>query len=118
VRAFDGEVIAIALREGNLYQMTFTKVCEMHVANLAQTSTIDGALEFWHRRFGHLNIKGVHALQNTVSGMNLGNMPCPTSSFVCEGTLRENNIANHFQVMEGCVPPSPWRLCIRMYAAP
>jgi hypothetical protein len=87
VRAFDGEVIAIALREGNLYQMTFTKVCEMHVANLAQTSTIDGALELWHRPLGHLNIKGVHALQHMVSGMNLGNMPCPTSSFVCEGCI-------------------------------
>jgi hypothetical protein len=87
VRAFDGEVIAIALREGNLYQMTFTKVCEMHVANLAQTSTIDGALELWHRRLGHLNIKGVHVFQNMVSGMNLGNMPCPTSSFVCEGCI-------------------------------
>jgi hypothetical protein len=87
VRAFDGEVIAIALREGNLYQMTFTKVCEMHVANLAQTSTIDGALELWHRHLGHLNTKGVHALQNMVSGMNLGNMPCPTSSFTCEGCI-------------------------------
>jgi hypothetical protein len=30
--------------------MTFTKVCEMHLANLVQTSTIDGALELWHRR--------------------------------------------------------------------
>jgi hypothetical protein len=87
VRAFDGEVITIALREGNLYQVTFTKVCEMHVANVAQTSTIDGALELWHRRLGHLNVKGVHALQNMVSGMNLGNMPCPTSSFVCEGCI-------------------------------
>jgi len=72
VRAFYGEVIAIALREGNLYQMTFTKVCEMHVTNLAQTSTIDGALELWHCRLGHLNIKGVHARQNMVSSMNLG----------------------------------------------
>jgi hypothetical protein len=87
VRAFDGEVIAIALREGNLYQMTFTKVCEMHVANLAQISTIDGALELWHRRLGHLNIKGVHALQNMVSGMNLGNMACAISSFVYEGCI-------------------------------
>jgi hypothetical protein len=34
VRAFDGEVIMIVLREGNLYQVTFTKVCEMHVANV------------------------------------------------------------------------------------
>ncbi len=76
VRAFDGEVIAIALHEGNLYQVTFTKVCEMHVANVAQTSTIDGALELWHRCLGHFNVKGVHALQNMVSGMNLGNMPC------------------------------------------
>ncbi len=68
-------------------RMTFTKVCEMHVANLAQTSTIDDALELWHRRLGHLNIKGVHALQNMVSGMNLGNMPCPTFSFVCGGCI-------------------------------
>jgi len=87
VKAFDGEVIAIALCEGNLYQVTFPKVCEMHVANVAQTSTIDGALELWHRCLGHLNLKGVHALQNIVSGMNLGNMPCPTSSFVCEGCI-------------------------------
>jgi transposase InsO family protein len=87
VRAFDGEVIAIALRKGNLYQVTFTKVCEMHVVNVAQTSTIDGALELWHPHLGHLNVKGVHALQNMVSGMNLGNMPCPTSSFVCEGCI-------------------------------
>jgi transposase InsO family protein len=87
VRAFNGEVIAIAPREGNLYQVTFPKVCEMHVANVAQTSTIDGALEHWHRRLGHLNVKGVHALQNMVNGMNLGNMPCLTSSFFCEGCI-------------------------------
>jgi len=87
VRAFDREVITIALRQGDLYQVTFNKVCEMNVANVAQTSTIDGALELWHRRLGHLNIKGVHALQNMVSGMNLGNMPCPTSSFLCEGCI-------------------------------
>ncbi len=87
VRAFDREVIVIALREGNLYQVTFTKVCEVHVANVAQTSTIDSALELWHRRLGHLNVKGVHALQNMVSGINLGNMPCPTSSFVYEGCI-------------------------------
>jgi transposase InsO family protein len=87
VKAFDGKVIIIAVRKGNLYQVTFTKVCEMHVANVAQTSTIDGALELWHRRLSHLNVKGVHALQNMVSGMNLGNMPFPTSSFVCEGCI-------------------------------
>jgi hypothetical protein len=118
VRAFDGEVIAIALPEGNLYQMTFTKVCKMHVANLAQTSTIDGALELWHRRLGHLSIKGVHALHKMVSGVNLGNMQALHLHLFVKGALRENNIANHFQAMEGCVPPSRWRLCIRIYAAP
>ncbi len=118
VRAFDGEVIAIALREGNFYQMTFTNVCEMHVTNLAQNSTIDGALELWHRRLGHLNIKGVHAFQNMVSGLNLGNTPCPTSSIVCEGCIEGKQHCKPFPVMEGCVPPSPWRLCIRMYEAP
>ncbi len=47
-------MITIALREGNLYQVTFTEVCEVHVANVAQTSTIDGALELWHHRLDHL----------------------------------------------------------------
>jgi len=107
VRAFDGEVIAIALREGNLYQVTFTKVCEMHVANMAQTSTIDGALELWHCRLGHLNVKGVHALQNMVSGMNLGNMPCPTSSFVCEGCIEGKQHCKPFRSDGGMCATKP-----------
>ncbi len=59
MRAFDGEVIVMALHEGNLYQITFFKVHEVDVANLAQPSTMDGALELWHRLLGHLNMKDV-----------------------------------------------------------
>ncbi len=45
VRAFDEEVIAMALYEGNLYQIIFFKVHEVDVANLVQPLTKDGALK-------------------------------------------------------------------------
>ena len=85
VRAPHGEVIAMAPRQGNLYQMEFTTVYAADVANLAQASTNQAALELWHRRLGHLNVASVHALQNLVSGMNLG--PRPSSSLICEGCI-------------------------------
>jgi transposase InsO family protein len=88
VKTRDGKVVAIAPREGNLYKMAFTKVHEgADVVNMAQSSSNEGALELWHRRLGHLNMKSVHALQNMVSGMNLGKLKCPTSSLVCEGCI-------------------------------
>lgn len=37
VKSSDDEVIAIVLREGNLYQMNFIKVYGTYVANLAQS---------------------------------------------------------------------------------
>ena len=52
---------------------------EADAANLVQSPTRDDALEFWHHRLGHLNMKGAHMLKNIVSGMNIGNFSCPTS---------------------------------------
>ncbi len=88
VKASDGEAIAIAPREGNLYQMNFMKVHGVDAANLVQSPTGDGGLELWHRRLGHLNEKGVRTLQTMVSGMNLGKISCPTYSLVCEACIQ------------------------------
>lgn len=45
----DNEVIAIMLRGGNLYQMTFMKVCRVDAANLVRLSTEGGMIDFWGR---------------------------------------------------------------------
>jgi len=84
VKGSDGEAIAVAPREGNLYQMNFAKVHGADAAHLVQSPTGDGGLELWHRRLGHLNEKGVRMLQSMVSGMNLGKPSSPTTSLVCE----------------------------------
>ena len=81
----NGDVLALAPREGNLYQVAFTKVYEADAANVAQSSTKKGALELWHRRLGHLNARSVHLLQSMVSGMTLGKEQ--TSLPFCEGCV-------------------------------
>ena len=63
------------------------KVHGADAANLVQSPIGDGALELWHRRLGHLNVKDVHMLQNMVSDMNLGKFNCPTSSLFWEACI-------------------------------
>jgi transposase InsO family protein len=87
VIAQSGEVIARAPREGNLYQMSFSKVHVKEEANVAQASSKQGALELWHRRLGHLNVKGVCALQHMVSGMDLGKPSSSMLALTCEGCI-------------------------------
>ena len=99
VRAPHGEVIAMAPRQGNLYQMDFTKVYAVDATNLAQASTNRGPLELWHRRLGHLNVTSVHALEKMVSGMNLG--PRPSSSLICEGCIEGKQHRAAFPSNEG-----------------
>jgi transposase InsO family protein len=85
LRAPNGDVLAVAPREGNLYQVAFTKVFESDAANLTQSSTKKGALELWHRRLGHLNERSVRFLQSMVSGMTLGKDE--SSMPFCEGCV-------------------------------
>ena len=59
VKSCDGEAIAIAPREA-IIQNQFCEGAQAEAANLVQSPTEDGALELWHRRLGHLNVKGVH----------------------------------------------------------
>ena len=57
------------------------------MSTLARTSANDDAMELWHKRLGHLNAKWVKALQNMVSGMDLGKVPSNVVPFACEGCV-------------------------------
>lgn len=96
-KSCDGEVIAIAPRKRNLYKIHFMKVHKAEVANLVQSPTGDGTLELWHRCLGHLNIKGVHTLQNMLNGINLGTKIVSYSHRFVNRTSKANNIGLRFQ---------------------
>lgn len=66
-----------------------TKVYGADAANLVQSPTDCGALEFWHCHLGHLDVKGVHMLQNVESDMNLGKFSCPTSSLLSKACIKD-----------------------------
>ena len=75
VRAQSVEMLAMGSMEANLYQLELKKVNGAEVSTLAHTSANGDAMELWHKRVGHLNAKGIKALQNMVSGMDLGQVP-------------------------------------------
>lgn len=62
VSALSGEFVVRASHEGNLYQITFSKMHVIDEVNVAQSSSNQEALELWHRQIGHLNVKGVCTL--------------------------------------------------------
>ena len=85
VRAQSGEKLAMSSLEANLYQLELMKVNGAEVSTLAHTSANGDAMELWHKRLGNLNAKGVvKALQNMVSGMDLGKVPSNVVPFACE----------------------------------
>lgn len=71
----------------------------MNSINLAQSWKNDGVLELWYYKFGHLNVKNVHTLQNVLSEMNLGQIVNPTSLPSCEacmeGKQHTTSLLNH-----------------------
>ena len=87
VRAQSGKMLAMGSMEANLYQLELKKVNGAEVSTLAHTSANGDAMELWHKRLGHFNAKGVKALQNMVSGMDLGKVPSNVVPFACEGCV-------------------------------
>ena len=96
VKSCNGEAIAIAPHERNLYKINFVKVHKAEAANLVQSPTGDGALELWYRRLGHLNVKGIHTFRNMVSGINIGKFSYPTISSFVKRASKTNNIGLRF----------------------
>lgn len=84
VRGPDREVNVIGLHKGNLYETQFSKVHGADVANLAQSMAKDGAFELGCRRLKHLNMKHIHALQSSMSDLNLGKVRCYIFLLICE----------------------------------
>jgi hypothetical protein len=89
IKFCNGEVIAIALRKQNLYEINFVEMHESDMANLVQYSKGDGALELWHHCLGHLNMKIIQTLSNMVTNMNLGENSYLTSSLFCETYIKD-----------------------------
>ena len=82
--------------EANLYQLELKKVNRAEVSTLAYTTANGDAMELWHKRVGHLNAKGVKALQNMVSGMDLGKIPSNVVPFACEECVQEKQARQPF----------------------
>ena len=87
VKAQDGKVLVMTSMEANLYQVELKNVNGAEVRSLALTSANGDALELWHKRLGHLNAKSVKALENMVSGMNLGKTTSNVLPLACEGCV-------------------------------
>ena len=75
-------VVTLARCEGNLYQMTFTEVCE----RMRPTSCVHvrEAVGWSFGQLQHLDVRNVYAIQSMVRDMNLGKISCPTSRLVCK----------------------------------
>ena len=84
----NGNIIAIAQREENLYQMTFTEVCEADAANFVCSRAGGGLMEPWHRRLGHLDLMSIYALQSMVRIMTLGKTSHHISTLVCKACMK------------------------------
>ena len=58
----NGDVVAIPRREGNLSQMTFTKVHRADSTDFVHSRAGDDSVELWHCRLIHLDVRSVYAL--------------------------------------------------------
>lgn len=95
VKASNGQVLAKAPLEHNLYQITFKEVLKAKVASVAQSHD---SLSMWHQRLGHLNMKSVRELQHMVSGMSLGHGKSNVSNVPCEACIEGKQQRQPFPV--------------------
>ena len=85
VKALNGDIQAIASREGNLYRLQCKTVLGGESAQVA-TSSKEGLI-LWHRRMGHLNVQSLRALPGLVSGLDLPNLHGDNLLKACEGCI-------------------------------
>jgi hypothetical protein len=82
VRASNGEMLAVASLESNLYQLDTNVVNGAETSSLAHCDGNSHLLELWH-----LNANSVKMLQTMVSGMDMGAAQGDVHSFACEGCV-------------------------------
>lgn len=85
IKACNGQVLAKAPLEHNLYEIIFNKVLKAAVGSVAQTHD---SLSMWHQRLYYLNMKSVKELQHIVSGMSLGHKKSNVSNVPCEACTK------------------------------
>ena len=80
----NGDVVAKTQCKGNLYQMTFMKVCGAYSADFVHSRGRDNSIELWHHQLGHLFVRSIYAPQNMVKDINLGKTSPPIITFICK----------------------------------
>lgn len=101
VRSRDGELLAMASIEANLYQGELKKVIRTKVSNLAYTSSNGHIMEFWHKRLGNLHAKSLKALLHMVSDMNLDKFSSNVIPFACERCVEGKQAKQPFYIDGG-----------------
>ena len=104
----EGEMLAMASLEDNLYQMQLKKVNGAEVNTLAHTS--DHNMELWHKRLGHLNVTSMKTLRNMVIGLDLGQCSSDVASFECEGCVEGKQTRQPFPKDGGTRATKPLEL--------
>lgn len=69
--------------------MNFKKMYRTDVVNLVQSPMEDGRLKLLHYLLNHLNVKGVHMLQNMVSDMIIDKRSYHISLLLCEACIKD-----------------------------
>ena len=101
VRASNGEMLAVASLESNLYQLDTKVMHEAETSSLAHSEANSHPLELWHKRLGHLNANSVKSLQTMVSGMDVQAVPNDVHSFACEGCVQGKQARRPFPTEGG-----------------
>lgn len=73
----------------------------MDRAKLMQSPMRDCVLKPWHHIIGHMNVKGIHPLQNMMSDMNLTIFFGPHLCCFATHAPKVNNIGLHIQKRKG-----------------
>src|SRR5450631_1333284 len=101
VRASNGEMLAVASLESNLYQLDTKVMHEAETSSLAHSEANSHPLDLWHKRLGHLNANSVKSLQTMVSGMDVQAVPNDVHSFACEGCVQGKQARRPFPTEGG-----------------
>ena len=87
-RASNGEMLAVATLESNLYQLDTKVMHGVETTSLAHLEANSHPLELWYKKLGHLNANSMKLLQTMVSGMDVQAMPNDVHSFACKGCVQ------------------------------
>ena len=97
----NGEMLAVASLESNLYQLDTKVMHGAETSSLAHSEANSHPLELWYKRLGHLNANSMKSLQTMVSGMDVQAVPNDVHSLACEGCVEGKQARRPFPTEGG-----------------